>query len=196
MPDTYPSLEELVRCEPAADFRFVILDRRSPVTIVAPHGGRIEPGTSQVAQTIVGGEWNFFAFEGLKARGNSALHITSTRFRHPELERLLNCSSVGVSVHGMAEPGLRIEVGGLNAGLVELVALELRRERFDVHEAPPSRSARNPQNFINLVPAGGIQLEISQELRTLLREDPSLLFRCGGAVRSAIERYLNGDAPG
>jgi phage replication-related protein YjqB (UPF0714/DUF867 family) len=190
MPDTYSSLDELARREPAADFRFVLLDRRSPVTIVAPHGGRIEPGTSQVAEAIAGQDWNLFAFEGLKPRGNSILHITSTRFRHPELERLLAGSSVGISVHGMAEPGLRVEVGGLNARLVELIGRELSRARFDVCDAPPSRSARSPENFINRVAGGGIQIEISQELRALMREDLDLLCRCGEAVRSAIARYL------
>lgn len=191
MPDIYRTLEELVRHEPAEDFRFVLLDRRSPVTIVAPHGGRIEPGTSQVAESIAGSDWNLFAFEGLKARGNSILHVTSTRFRHPDLERLLARSSVGVSVHGMAEPGLRIEVGGLNARLVGLVTQQLSLRQFDVHDAPPGRSAQNPQNFINKVTRGGIQLEISQDLRKLLQETPGLLSRCGEAVRSAIARHLD-----
>lgn len=190
MADTYGSLQELMRREPAEDFRFVVLDRRSSVTIVAPHGGRIEPGTSQLAAAIAGRDWNLFAFEGLKGRGNSTLHVTSTRFRHPDLERLLARSSVGVSVHGMAEPGPRIEVGGLNARLVELITRQLSRERFDVHPAPPSRSAQSPGNFINRVASGGIQLEVSQDLRTLLREDPGLLARCGEAVRSAIARHL------
>jgi phage replication-related protein YjqB (UPF0714/DUF867 family) len=195
MPDTYRTLEELARHERADDFRVLLVDRLSPVTIVAPHGGRIEPGTSQVAETIAGPNWNLFAFEGLKPRGNSILHVTSTRFRHPELERLLARSAVGVSVHGMAEPGLKIEVGGLNARLAELVGGELALARFDVSDGPSNRSARNPENFINRVVGGGIQLEISQELRTLLREDHVLLSRCGEAVRSAIARYLEcGDA--
>ena len=102
MPDTYRSFEELVRCEAAADYRVLVRDRQSHVTVVAPHGGRIEPGTSQLAETVAGESWNLFAFEGLKPRGNSVLHVTSTRFSHPELELLLARSTVGVSVHGMA----------------------------------------------------------------------------------------------
>jgi len=191
MPDIYRSLEELVRREPARGYRLVLRDRRSRVTIVAPHGGRIEPGTSQLAHTIAGKNWNLFAFEGLKPRGNSALHVTSTRFRHPELERLLARSAVGVSVHGMAEPGLLIEVGGLNAQLVKLVSHELSLERFDVCDAPPNRSAQSSHNFINRVAGGGIQLEVSQDLRTRLQKDRDLLARCGEAVRAAIARHLN-----
>ena len=195
MPDTYQSLEELVRSEAAADYRVLVRDRQSPVTIVAPHGGRIEPGTSQLAESVAGESWNLFAFEGLKPRGNSVLHVTSTRFSHPELELLLARSAVGVSVHGMAEPGLLVEVGGLNARLVKLVGLELSQERFDVCGAPPSRSAQSPQNFINRVAGGGIQLEVSQELRKLLQEDGGLLSRFGAAVRAAISRHLEqGDA--
>ena len=193
MPDTYRSFEELVRCEAAADYRVLVRDRQSHVTIVAPHGGRIEPGTSQLAETVAGESWNLFAFEGLKPRGNSVLHVTSTRFSHPELELLLARSTVGVSVHGMAEPGLLIEVGGLNARLVRLVSLELSLERFGVRDAPPSRSAQSPQNFINRVAGGGIQLEVSQELRKLLQEDLGRLSRFGTAVRAAITRHLNHD---
>ena len=195
MPDIYTSLEELVRREPATDYRVVVRDRRSRVTVVAPHGGRIEPGTSQLAESVAGESWNLFAFEGLKPRGNSVLHVTSTRFSHPELELLLARSTVGVSVHGMAEPGLLIEVGGLNARLVKLVSRELSLERFDVYDAPPSRSAQSPQNFINRVAGGGIQLEVSQELRKVLQEDRGFRSRFGTAVRVAIASHLEqGDA--
>ena len=190
MPDTYRSLEELVRSEAAADYRVLVRDRQSHVTVVAPHGGRIEPGTSQLAESVAGESWNLFAFEGLKPRGNSVLHVTSTRFSHPELELLLARSTVGVSVHGMAEPGLLVEVGGLNARLVKLVSLELSLERFEVCDAPPSRSAQSPQNFINRVAGGGIQLEVSQELRKLFQEDLGLLSRFGTAVRAAIACHL------
>lgn len=193
MADIYTSLEDLVRREPATDYRVVVRDRQSRVTVVAPHGGRIEPGTSQLAETIAGESWNLFAFEGLKPRGNGALHVTSTRFSHPELELLLARSTVGVSVHGMAEPGLLIEVGGLNARLVRLVSRELSLERFDVYDAPPSRSAQSPQNFINRVAGGGIQLEVSQELRKVLQEDRGFRSRFGTAVRAAISRHLNHD---
>ena len=50
MPDIYTSLEELVRGEAAADYRVLVRDRQSRVTIVAPHGGRIEPAL---------GKWTF-----------------------------------------------------------------------------------------------------------------------------------------
>ena len=195
MPDTYRSLEELVRSEAAADYRVLVRDRQSHVTVVAPHGGRIEPGTSQLAESVAGESWNLFAFEGLKPRGNSVLHVTSTRFSHPELELLLARSTVGVSVHGMAEPGLLVEVGGLNARLVKLISLELSQERFDVCSAPPSRSAQSPQNFINRVAGGGIQLEVSQDLRKLFQEDRARLSRFGTAVRAAISRHLDEGKP-
>ena len=60
----------------------------SRVLIIAPHGGRIEVGTSELAALIAADEHNLFSFEGLKPRGhNRELHITSRCFE-PKCRRL------------------------------------------------------------------------------------------------------------
>ena len=51
---------------------------------MAPHGGGIEPGTTEIAEAVAGHEHTFYSFSGVKARGNSVLHITSSRFDEPE----------------------------------------------------------------------------------------------------------------
>lgn len=44
-------------------------NRRAPVAIIAPHGGSIEPGTSEIAATIAGDSQSFYAFEALRPAG-------------------------------------------------------------------------------------------------------------------------------
>lgn len=50
--------------------------RRSADTtlVLAPHGGGIEPGTSELAEAIAAGDHSSYIFEGIKARQNGDLH--------------------------------------------------------------------------------------------------------------------------
>ena len=64
----YSSYAELARHEvQGRDYR-IRVDRRahSPVLIVAPHGGMIEVGTSEIADSVAGADYSLFSFEGLK----------------------------------------------------------------------------------------------------------------------------------
>lgn len=55
------------------------LKRRSDVAVVAPHGGLIEPGTSEITWALARSTCSAHSFDGRKARRNGDLHITSTR---------------------------------------------------------------------------------------------------------------------
>ena len=46
-------------------------NRGSLVAIIAPHGGKIEPGTSEIVRSIAAEDYNFCAFEGIKPAGNN-----------------------------------------------------------------------------------------------------------------------------
>jgi phage replication-related protein YjqB (UPF0714/DUF867 family) len=52
----------------------------SDVCIIAPHGGKIEKWTSEIATALAGDDYNLYLFEGLKRAKNRDLHITSSRF--------------------------------------------------------------------------------------------------------------------
>src|SRR5918912_1062843 len=79
MADKYPNFEVLSRNETSGiDFRILVRQAAAAFAIVAPHGGGIEPGTSEIADAIAAEEFSFYAFEGLKSSGNGVLHITST----------------------------------------------------------------------------------------------------------------------
>jgi phage replication-related protein YjqB (UPF0714/DUF867 family) len=75
--------------------------RDGVAALIAPHGGGIEPGTSEVADAIAATDFSFYAFEGIKADGNRRdLHITSRRFDEPRCVDLVKASPQVISIHG------------------------------------------------------------------------------------------------
>src|SRR5215470_12200644 len=84
--------------------------------LIAPHGGGIEPGTSEIMREVAAvGGWAWYEFAGFLQRGNrEALHITSTGFNEPTLIRLLSRTNLVIAFHGAAPDDDRIVyVGGL-----------------------------------------------------------------------------------
>lgn len=77
---TFSLLAESMR--EGRDFRRRRRKRRVATAVIAPHGGGIEPGTSEVADAVAADDFSFYAFEGIKSK-NGDLHITSTRFDEP-----------------------------------------------------------------------------------------------------------------
>jgi len=93
MADRYANFAELSRSErESVDFRICCTRRELGIAIIAPHGGKIEQGTSRIASAIAGSEYSVYCFEGLKPSGNSVLHITSTRFDEPRCVDLVSAS--------------------------------------------------------------------------------------------------------
>ena len=104
--DTYSSFHELQRHEALdIDYKLTLRDTGSRVTIMAPHGGKIEPRTSDLARRIAGDNYNFYCFEGIKEKDNACLHITSHRFDEPGAVLLASKSQVGRLKLGMANHG-------------------------------------------------------------------------------------------
>ena len=161
------------------DYRVTAIGRAgSPVLIAAPHGGLIEVGTSEIAQTIAGGDYSLFLFEGLKPYGtNRVLHITSHRFDHPEFLALAAGCETVISVHGCLGE-TRIHIGGLDEELAAMLAAQVSKAEFPV-EAPSRRyPGRHPQNICNRGLRGrGAQLEVTYDLRR-------------GQARAAIARAV------
>ena len=97
----YASFEELAEHEAQGrDFRVRRIERTGArVVILAPHGGKIEEGTSEIAALIAGADHSLFCFEGLKSYGrNRDLHITSHRFDHPDCLDMAARHDIVVSV--------------------------------------------------------------------------------------------------
>src|SRR5689334_12554971 len=79
--DVFPDVPALKsRLKEKRDFRIRSRDRGAFATIVSPHGGYIEEGTSALARACAGPDFNFFDFQGLRTENPSDLHVTSTHF--------------------------------------------------------------------------------------------------------------------
>lgn len=140
----------------------------SSVAVLAPHGGRIEGRTSEIARLIAGDEHRLYLFEGLRTTGDNfdCLHLASHRFDEPRvLDLIATCDTV-VAVHGYAASGPDVLLGGLNERLKGRIAQALAQNGFswlaDGHRFP----GRDPRNICNRGRSGeGVQIELSEQLR-------------------------------
>lgn len=140
-------------------------NRHADVTIIAPHGGFIEAGTSAIAHKIAGRTYNLFDFQGLRRENPHELHVTATNFRDRQLTAMLDKSIAALSVHGMGtQHTTAIWLGGLNRELKGMVLDELRKNGFEVNPDAPLYRGESPRNVVNLARNHGVQLELSDEL--------------------------------
>lgn len=159
---------------------------------MAPHGGKIEPGTTEIAETIAGDDHSFYTLEGIKADGNGKLHIPSHLFNEPRAIEVLKKANVVLTVHGHAdwEDGF-VMVGGLNFRLKSEIECELTRRGFQIREATQGLKAIDPANICNRGRSGkGVQLEISRKLRDLFRIDKDKLRGFADTIRRGIQLYI------
>jgi phage replication-related protein YjqB (UPF0714/DUF867 family) len=188
MADKYASFAELASFEASGtDYRVdAVVRPDSPVVVIAPHGGSIEVGTSELAQLIAGDDHSFFVFEGLKPDGrNRDLHITSHRFDHPECLALVERCAVTLAVHGCIGEA-RIYVGGLDEELTALLTDHLSAAGFDASVDGHRYPGRNPLNICNRGARGrGAQLEVTKDLR-----DAPARTRIANVVRGALTNYV------
>jgi phage replication-related protein YjqB (UPF0714/DUF867 family) len=196
--DLYPSFTHLSRCErEGRDYRIRWRTGGSGVAIVAPHGGGIERGTSEVADGIAGREHGFYAFEGLKPAGNHVLHLTSNRFDEPQALGLVRGSWALITIHGAKGREPAVYLGGLDFELRERIAKALIGAGFlAVDDPSPTRQGRSPSNICNRCVSGrGVQLELSYGLRTTLfagldplglQRPTSLFGRLVGTLRMVL----------
>ena len=166
--DRYATYEELERQErEGIDYRIEIRERNSGIVIIAPHGGGIEPGTTEIARGISGIEHSFYGFEGIKATDNAHLHITSKTFDEPRLASLVSKEDIALTVHGCEGEEEVVYVGGLHKALKMKIHKHLSHAGFRVEVSPnPKMGGKSPRNICNRGRAGGgVQLEISRGLR-------------------------------
>ena len=190
--DKYQNFAELIRHErEGVDFRICRTIRPSPVAIIALHGGKIEPGTSEIVSAIARDRYSLYCFEGLKRCGNGDLHITSTNFDEPGCLDLLARCDVVVVIHGLRGDDKFVDVGGLDVKLRNAICGSLSA-RFDARVAETGRYAGvSPANICNRGRGGaGVQLEITKTLRDALLESSETMEAFADAVRQAIDGAL------
>lgn len=188
MPDKYATLLELLQHEVCGhDYRINRIERPdSPVLILAPHGGTIEIGTSELALLIAGDEHNVFTFDGLKPLGcNRDLHVTSHRFDHPECLALAARCDITVGIHGCKGES-HIYIGGLDAELTSALDRHLSSAGYPVSTEGHKYTGRHPENICNRsARRRGAQLELTRDLR-----DGEHRAAIADAVRIAIAELM------
>jgi phage replication-related protein YjqB (UPF0714/DUF867 family) len=207
MADKYRDFADLERHEQAGITYDIAVRRAQPrFAIIAPHGGSIEAGTSEIADAVAGLIHSFYTFEGLKPTGNHELHITSTRFDEPMCLTLIGVSDVVVTIHGehSEAEGEGVFMGGLDTALGAGIGDKLSRAGFDARpHADPNLQGREPTNLCNRGRSNaGVQLELSKAVRRTMfasllpdgRKHTTARFDAFvNAVREALDHSVNPD---
>ena len=157
----------------------------SDTAIMAPHGGGIEPGTHDIADEVAGKDFLFYSFSGIKKRGNSILHISSTRFDEPLAMETARKAFTVITLHGCRGKGEIVYTGGKNNKLRSGLSIKLAEAGFKVeHSQDDELKGKSDYNICNRCRSGkGVQLEISMGLRQKMFDDRDCFY---GAARTEI----------
>ena len=187
MEDTYKNFKSLSSVEKEGeDFQIFINTKGSQIAIIAPHGGDIEPGTSEIAKSIADKDLTYYCFNGIKLKENKKyLHITSTNFDEPHCAEICKISDTIVAIHGANGDDEIVYVGGLNENLKHKIIEKLKDDGFDAREDTTNHSGQDSKNICNKgILKKGLQLEISNGFRKKMfkglnrndREHPTEVF--------------------
>lgn len=153
--------------------------------ILAPHGGGIETGTSELCLAIAGYHpadltpsnpvHDYWMFEGLRAANNGELHVTSAHCDDHVARALAAGSLNAIGLHGCKESqaGLpdgtqAVLVGGRNSAFKSRLITRLTTAGIRAIDAAnvPDLNGDDPANIANRTLRGaGAQLEITTPLR-------------------------------
>ena len=188
MPDKYASFVDLSTSEPEGSYHIEMRSTGTAVALIAPHAGKIEPGTSEICRSVAGDDLAYYLFEGCKSSNNRDLHITSSRFDEPQGVGIAQSAQVVVTFHGQIGEDHFVNVGGLAEQLCASMIVLLNAAGFSAsRHSNPMLQGRDTNNICNRGSKGqGLQLEISQALRNTLTADDHAMARFSSTVRSAL----------
>ncbi len=201
---TYSSFREISENERyAQSYSVLVAGKNSDTVILALHGGGIEPGTEELALEVHEPEEGLFIFSGIKKTGNRLLHITSTKFDHPEALELVENSVLTIAIHGAGGKEPITYLGGLCEKGIRAIAEELTSNGFHVStKPPPGIDGKDPQNIVNKnLRKKGVQVEISEAQRAMFfkglhsrilrQQKTEIFYEYAKALRAGINRAKN-----
>lgn len=189
--DRYASFTELASSTVyGTDYAIAVEDRASAVTVFAPHGGLLEPGTDVIAKNCAGADWNLFVLTALSSATAKDMHVTAANFDEPRSLALAGRSTVGVGVHDQRDKGPVICVGGGNVVLRAQVGKALAKDGFTVEQPCRRLRGESPLNIVNRARKKGVQFELSEGISKELEANAALRERFCAAVRAAVTDYL------
>ncbi|RWI92636.1 poly-gamma-glutamate hydrolase family protein [Mesorhizobium sp.] len=147
------------------DYRIVVRRgaRTGNAIVLAPHGGKIEPRTSLIAETVAGSDLDLYCFEGLMPHNNRELHITSNNFDEESALDLVRAKSIVVAIHGRQDRDdpLTVYLGGKDAALITELVGRLQEAGFNTKKDNHIFPGIGDLNIVNRGLTGkGAQLEI------------------------------------
>lgn len=201
MGDRYRSFQEMADKEKEGkDFMRLVQHCPAPIVVVAPHGGGIEPGTSELAMAVAGDEFSYYCLVGLKGDDCWDLHVASTRMDDALLLDLLREKELAVAIHGCREHRPAVYVGGLESDLMTSILDSLQSAGVPaLKERNHNRLGTHPANLCNRARSGrGVQLELTSGLRRKMFESLSmsgrsaptpLFWKFAYAIRETLRGY-------
>lgn len=178
------------------DYKITVKNRNSAIVILAPHGGDIEPGTSEIAATIAGDDLSLYDFQGLRnTHGHRELHLASHRFDEPRALQLVENAETSIAIHGRrdGDDPCCVWIGGLDSQRCKRTMVELVKSGFEavVREPGETLAGTAPSNICNRSKRkAGMQLEIPKALRDRLKDEDTLRSEFAKAVNKAIREEI------
>ncbi|WP_105986815.1 poly-gamma-glutamate hydrolase family protein [Staphylococcus chromogenes] len=185
--DHYASMKALMKAtKEGEDWKIRTKDETNATVVMAPHGGGIEPGTTEIAETIADkSQSGFYTFEGLRRANNSELHVTSVNYDEPKAQKMVGQSQRTVTVHRTSREGADVYIGGRDKTLKENITEKLSDRGFKVKQGTGNIAGEGINNITNMNQRqAGVQLEISS--KTIQR-----FFKDGDSSRMARVQASN-----
>ncbi|MGE6631527.1 poly-gamma-glutamate hydrolase family protein [Bacillus sp. NPDC077027] len=196
--DTYESFQQLIDHEKDGYEIEYHAEGGSDLLIFSPHGGEIEPGTSEIVEAF-NERYSTYLFEGTKKENNRDLHMTSTKFDEPILTQMIKTYAFSISVHGYASDKRHTLVGGTDRKMAKSMAESLEKHGFSAEFVQEGErlSGTDPKNINNRNASGeSVQLEISMGQRKVffqdfdIRKDQKKAFKTYvSALKEVIRKY-------
>ena len=172
-----------------------LIDKKSQITIMAIHGGKIESGTSELANELFEQlKSNLYLFESEYAPDynhqslqSGYMHLTSHKFNDPQLLELSKRSKNCLSIHGFPNPKIPICIGGGASQSIKQIFLKYLKPYGACIDCCPPYLGRNAKNVVNQCSDWGIQLELNPQIRRKILEDKNFLEALGHDISKATE---------
>ena len=189
MSGTYKNFEEIKENETeGVDFQIETNDIKTPCVVIAIHGGRIEPHTTEIARELAGNIFSFYSFQGIKEKNNTIFHVSSSTFDEPKCLDLVSKSKKVISIHGKHELDDFVMLGGLDYSLIKDIEDVLTNGGFKVLESTKNVMGDSPKNICNKCISGkGVQIEISRGMRERLINDKKELLKFCSVIRECVK---------
>lgn len=191
MLDKYKNFAQLSAHESKDSYRIVSRNMGSSLALIAPHAGKIEPGTSEICCHVARDNLTYYLFEGLKPRNNSELHITSSLFDEPQGLEIAASAKLVATFHGQSGNSLFVYIGGLASYLGQTIIKQLVNSGYAAKIQPNIHLRGLDKNNIcnRSRTREGVQLEISRGLRDRLVSESGQMDRFTNALRSAFRQH-------